>query len=446
MIKYKGHGSIRKMKKGATGVLFVSAALLFGAVNAVTASADEVSTPAPATVATESTAPKAEEPKVDVESPKTDVEAAPKAETPAPKVEAESPKTEESKSKEATPKEEAPKTEADLSKSYQDLKSLLNENNLRYKEEKAEYDTIQEATEAMDKQVKTAKDLIAKRDQLEKSIADKVKGTDKLRMVIYREDEVVYKTVEEAQKATEKQLADLQSDIQFVSEAKKVVEKLRSDLLEAGVTLEPKPVSWREIGTNRLYFTNEVKDFIEYTPKVLKAQREAKQAFEQVIADYRAKGLDITVDGIEGYRYSAVEDEVLKIKENLDKIYNKKLINDRYNMPTDPSFLKVTVKRPNVDVAEPYLPRLVSVVPKINLEASIQEVSVKHAVSDVTSDVKDVKGDEPAAPQAQELAYSASAKTLPNTGEKDSVALASAGVVMAVAGLLGLSQKRRQED
>ena len=446
MIKYKGHGSIRKMKKGATGVLFVSAALLFGAVNAVTASADEVSTPAPATVVTESTAPKAEEPKVDVESPKTDVEAAPKAETPAPKVEAESPKTEESKSKEATPKEEAPKTEADLSKSYQDLKSLLNENNLRYKEEKAEYDTIQEATEAMDKQVKTAKDLIAKRDQLEKSIADKVKGTDKLRMVIYREDEVVYKTVEEAQKATEKQLADLQSDIQFVSEANKVVEKRRSDLLEAGVTLEPKPVALREIGTNRLYFTNEVKDFIEYTPKVLKAQREAKQAFEQVIADYRAKGLDITVDGIEGYRYSAVEDEVLKIKENLDKIYNKKLINDRYNMPTDPSFLKVTVKRPNVDVAEPYLPRLVSVVPKINLEASIQEVSVKHAVSDVTSDVKDVKGDEPAAPQAQELAYSASAKTLPNTGEKDSVALASAGVVMAVAGLLGLSQKRRQED
>ena len=424
MIKYKGHGSIRKMKKGATGVLFVSAALLFGAVNAVTASADEVSTPAPATVVTESTAPKAEEPKVDVESPKT----------------------EESKSKEATPKEEAPKTEADLSKSYQDLKSLLNENNLRYKEEKAEYDTIQEATEAMDKQVKTAKDLIAKRDQLEKSIADKVKGTDKLRMVIYREDEVVYKTVEEAQKATEKQLADLQSDIQFVSEAKKVVEKLRSDLLEAGVTLEPKPVSWREIGTNRLYFTNEVKDFIEYTPKVLKAQREAKQAFEQVIADYRAKGLDITVDGIEGYRYSAVEDEVLDIKIKLDKIYNKKLINDRYNMPTDPSFLKVTVKRPNVDVAEPYLPRLVSVVPKINLEASIQEVSVKHAVSDVTSDVKDVKGDEPAAPQAQELAYSAPAKTLPNTGEKDSVALASAGVVMAVAGLLGLSQKRRQED
>lgn len=446
MIKYKGHGSIRKMKKGATGVLFVSAALLFGAVNAVTASADEVSTPAPATATTESTAPKAEAPKVDVESPKTDVEEAPKAETPAPKVEAESPKTEESKSKEAAPKEEAPKTEADLSKSYQDLKSLLNENNLRYKEEKAEYDTIQEATEAMDKQVKTAKDLIAKRDQLEKSIADKVKGTDKLRMVIYREDEVVYKTVEEAQKATEKQLADLQSDIQFVSEAKKVVEKLRSDLLEAGVTLEPKPVSWREIGTNRLYFTNEVKDFIEYNPKVLKAQREAKQAFEQVIADYRAKGLDITVDGTKENHYGAVVGDVLDIKIKLDKIYNKKLINDRYNMPTDPSFLKVTVKRPNVAVAEPYLPRLVSVVPKINLEASIQEVSVKHAVSDLTSDVKDVKGDEPAAPQAQELAYSAPAKTLPNTGEKDSVALASAGVVMAVAGLLGLSQKRRQED
>ena len=134
---------------------------------------------------------------------------------------------------------------------------------------------------------------------------------------------------------------------------------------------------------------------------------------------------------------------MLDIKIKLDKIYNKKLINDRYNMPTDPSFLKVTVKRPNVDLYEPYLPRLFAVVPKINLEASIQEVSVKHAVSDLTSDVK---GDEPVAPQAQELAYSAPAKTLPNTGEKGSVALASAGVVMAVAGLLGLSQKRRQED
>ena len=63
------------------------------------------------------------------------------------------------------------------------MKSLLNENNLRYKEEKAEYDTIQEATEAMDKQVKTAKDLIAKRDQLEKSIADKVKAAEALRMI-----------------------------------------------------------------------------------------------------------------------------------------------------------------------------------------------------------------------------------------------------------------------
>lgn len=446
MIKYKGHGSIRKMKKGATGVLFVSAALLFGAVNAVTASADEVSTPAPATVATESTAPKAEAPKVDVENPKTDVEEAPKAETPAPKVEAESPKTEESKSKEVAPKEEAPKTEADLSKSYQDLKSLLNENNLRYKEEKAEYDTIQEATEAMDKQVKTAKDLIAKRDQLEKSIADKVKEAEALRMIAYREDEVVYKTVEEAKKATEKQLADLQNDIQLVAKTKKIVEKLRFDLTNAGVTIEPQTEFWKNSGKSKAEFNSEVKDFIKYTNSALKAQREAKQAFEQVIADYRAKGLDITVDGIEGYRYSAVEDEVLDIKIKLDKIYNKKLINDRYNMPTDPSFLKVTVKRPNVDLYEPYLPRLFTVVPKINLEASIQEVSVKHAVSDVTSDVKDVKGDEPAAPQAQELAYSAPAKTLPNTGEKDSVALASAGVVMAVAGLLGLSQKRRQED
>ena len=441
MIKYKGHGSIRKMKKGATGVLFVSAALLFGAVNAVTASADEVSTPAPATATTESTAPKAEAPKVDVENPKTDVEEAPKAETPAPKVE--SPKTEESKSKEAAPKEEAPKTEADLSKSYQDLKSLLNENNLRYKEEKAEYDTIQEATEAMDKQVKTAKDLIAKRDQLEKSIADKVKEAEALRMIAYREDEVVYKTVEEAKKATEKQLADLQNDIQLVAKTKKIVEKLRFDLTNAGVTIEPQTEFWKNSGKSKAEFNSEVKDFIKYTNSALKAQREAKQAFEQVIADYRAKGLDITVDGIEGYRYSAVEDEVLDIKIKLDKIYNKKLINDRYNMPTDPSFLKVTVKRPNVDLYEPYLPRLFTVVPKINLEASIQEVSVKHAVSDLTSDVK---GDEPVAPQAQELAYSAPAKTLPNTGEKDSVALASAGVVMAVAGLLGLSQKRRQED
>ena len=436
MIKYKGHGSIRKMKKGATGVLFVSAALLFGAVNAVTASADEVSTPAPATVATESTAPKVEEPKVDVESPKTDVEAAPKAETPAPKVEAESPKTEESKSKEVAPKEEAPKTEADLSKSYQDLKSLLNENNLRYKEEKAEYD----------KQVKTAKDLIAKRDQLEKSIADKVKEAEALRMIAYREDEVVYKTVEEAKKATEKQLADLQNDIQLVAETKKIVEKMRSDLTNAGVKTDPQTEFWRNSGKSKAEFEFEIANVVRNVTNGLKAQREAKQAFEQVIADYRAKGLDITVDGTKENHYGAVVGDVLDIKIKLDKIYNKKLINDRYNMPTDPSFLKVTVKRPNVELYEPYLPRLFAVVPKINLEASIQEVSVKHTVSDLTSDVKDVKGDEPAAPQAQELAYSAPAKTLPNTGEKDSVALASAGVVMAVAGLLGLSQKRRQED
>ena len=446
MIKYKGHGSIRKMKKGATGVLFVSAALLFGAVNAVTASADEVSTPAPATVVTESTAPKAEAPKVDVESPKTDVEKAPKAETPAPKVEAESPKTEESKSKEAAPKEEAPKTEADLSKSYQDLKSLLNENNLRYKEEKAEYDTIQEATEAMDKQVKTAKDLITKRDQLEKSIADKVKEAEALRMIAYREDEVVYKTVEEAKKATEKQLADLQSDIQLVAKTKKLVEKSESDLKKAGVKIIPQTETWKNGGKTKAGLEFEIQNMLEHTAKALKAQHEADVAFDQVVTEYRAKGLDITVDGTVDNHHGAVVGDVLDIKIKLDKIYNKKLINDRYNMPTDPSFLKVTIKKPIVGFAEPYLPRLFVVVPKINLEASIQEVSVKHAVSDVTGDVKDVKGDEPAAPQAQELAYSAPAKTLPNTGEKGSVALASAGVVMAVAGLLGLSQKRRQED
>ena len=289
---------------------------------------------------------------------------------------------------------------------------------------------------------------ISEEDKIEevvtKSLAeDKVKEAEALRMIAYREDEVVYKTVEEAKKATEKQLADLQNDIQLVAKTKKIVEKLRFDLTNAGVTIEPQTEFWKNSGKSKAEFNSEVKKFINYTNSALKAQREAKQAFEQVIADYRAKGLDITVDGIEGYRYSAVEDEVLDIKIKLDKIYNKKLINDRYNMPTDPSFLKVTVKRPNVDLYEPYLPRLFAVVPKINLEASIQEVSVKHAVSDLTSDVK---GDEPVAPQAQELAYSAPAKTLPNTGEKGSVALASAGVVMAVAGLLGLSQKRRQED
>jgi len=149
---------------------------------------------------------------------------------------------------------------------------------------------------------------------------EKVKEAEALRMIAYREDEVVYKTVEEAKKATEKQLADLQNDIQLVAKTKKIVEKLRFDLTNAGVTIEPQTEFWKNSGKSKAEFNSEVKDFIKYTNSALKAQREAKQAFEQVIADYRAKGLDITVDGIEGYRYSAVEDEVLDIKIKLDKI------------------------------------------------------------------------------------------------------------------------------
>lgn len=255
MKQVKGHGFIRKNKAGkvVSGIVLGTALFMAGGV----ASADEVKP-------------------TEVKPTETVV-----AET---KVEE---KTDKVETKE-TPKAEEVKDQAGLDKKYSELTEQAKKQDVEVKEgEKVTHDTVESASKDLDEQSKKIDELAKGRDEANAKLQKAIEDAKAVGIKVDLEDKVTYSELAKGEEDIAKQVEELTALTTKVKDAQGRLAKVVADAKQAGVKFE---------GVKSV----ELKD-VEEAEKAIKeiiAQQKSVDAeLNKAVADAKAKGVNVTVEG-----------------------------------------------------------------------------------------------------------------------------------------------------
>lgn len=255
MKQVKGHGFIRKNKAGkvVSGIVLGTALFMAGGV----ASADEVKP-------------------TEVKPTETVV-----AET---KVEE---KTDKVETKE-TPKTEEVKDQAGLDKKYSELTEQAKKQDVEVKEgEKVTHDTVESASKDLDEQSKKIDELAKGRDEANAKLQKAIEDAKAVGIKVELEDKVTYTELAKGEEDIAKQVEELTALTTKVKDAQGRLAKVVADAKQAGVKFE---------GVKSV----ELKD-VEEAEKAIKeiiAQQKSVDAeLNKAVADAKAKGVNVTVEG-----------------------------------------------------------------------------------------------------------------------------------------------------
>ena len=270
-MKEQGHGFIRKNKAGkvVSGIILGTTMFLAGQV----ASADEVKAPTdvkPVATATTET-PKA----TNTEAPKQEVQAETK----------EAPKTEEVKD------------QAGLDKKYSELKDQAKKLDVEVKEDKkVTHKTVADASKDLDEQGKKLEELAKGRDEANAELQKVVKEAKALGIDVKLDDKVTYDDLDKAKEDIAKQVKELSALVTSVKEGKTRLDKAVSTAQSVGVKFEGvKNIDLKEGNLEAL--AKEVADAEKTLNDVASQQKTVSAELNKAIADAKAKGVNVTVEG-----------------------------------------------------------------------------------------------------------------------------------------------------
>lgn len=270
-MKEQGHGFIRKNKAGkvVSGIILGTTMFMAGQV----ASADEVKAPTDAKpVATATTeTPKA----TNTEAPKQEVQAETK----------EAPKTEEVKD------------QAGLDKKYSDLKEQGKKLDVELTEDKkVTHKTVADASKDLDEQGKKLEELAKGRDEANAELQKVVKEAQALGIDVKLDDKVMYDNLDKAKEDILKQVKELSALVTSVKEGKTRLAKAVTTAQSVGVKFEGvKNIDLKEGNLEAL--AKEVADAEKTLNEVASQQKTVSAELNKAIADAKAKGVNVTVEG-----------------------------------------------------------------------------------------------------------------------------------------------------
>ena len=373
MKKVTGHGSIRKFKNGAAGVLALST--LFLGVSQVSANETQVDAKTEVSKTTEATAPSKEKnlPEAD-NAPatdktevlkETDVEKKGNVDVPKDakedvvkqKKQSEHPLTVDSAIKElkdaglevvvekeivtTSPQEttkalenlkkqvtKALDTKKELDMAFLDLEEKAKKAGILTKEGKTlTFDTVKEAKEQLEKQAKEVNQLIETLDKEHEKLLNVAKEAQKAGIAIAVTPTLKADSVEDATAAISKQIDKLNALIKSVEENKALINSVTTKAKEAGVALEGEVVIDSRIGEEN-QLTEKTKNALKGLEVATNVQESTKKELAKLIEEARAKGLDITISGEKKVLISKVSEELDAVKAKI----NEGLANDTKKM------------------------------------------------------------------------------------------------------------------
>lgn len=255
MKQVKGHGFIRKNKAGkvVSGIVLGTAMFMASGV----ASADEVKP-------------------TEVKPTETVV-----AET---KVEE---KTDKVETKE-TPKTEEVKDQAGLDKKYSELTEQAKKQDVEVKEgEKVTHDTVESASKDLDEQSKKIDELAKGRDEANAKLQKAIEDAKAVGIKVELEDKVTYTELAKGEEDIAKQVGELTALTTKVKDAQGRLAKVVADAKQAGVKFEGvKSVELKDV--------EEAEKAIN---EIIAQQKSVDAELNKAVADAKAKGVNVTVEG-----------------------------------------------------------------------------------------------------------------------------------------------------
>ena len=270
-LKEQGRGFLRKKAgKLVSGIILGTTVALAGQV----ASADEVKAPTdvkPVATATTEETPKAtgtEAPKQEVQSETNEV-----------------------------PKTEEVKDQAGLDKKYSDLKEKGKDLDVELKEDKkVTHKTVADASKDLDEQGKKVEEIAKGRDEANAELQKVVKEAQALGIDVKFDDKVMYDDLDKAKEDIAKQVQELSALVSSVKEVQTRLSKAVETAQSAGVKFEGvKNIDLKEGNLEAL--AKEVADAEKTLNEVVSQQKTVSAELNKAIADAKAKGVDVTVDG-----------------------------------------------------------------------------------------------------------------------------------------------------
>lgn len=370
MKKVTGHGSIRKFKNGAAGVLALST--LFLGVSQVSANETQVDAKTEVSKTTEATTPSEEknlpelppEEKENLpEAPTTDktevlkeTEVEKKENVDVPKdakedvvkqkKQSEKPLTVDSAIKElkdaglevvvgkeivTTSPQETTKALENLKKqvtkaldakqeldmAFLDLKEKAKQAGILTKEGKTlTFDTAKEAKENLEKQAKEVNQLIEVLNKEHDKLLNVAKEAQKAGIAIAVTPALKADSVEDATAAISKQIDKLNTLIKSVEENKALINSVTNKAKEAGVAIESEIVIDSKIG-EEAQLTEKVSNTLKGLEVATNVQEPTKKELAKLVEEARAKGLDISISGEKKVLISKVSEELEAVKNKI---------------------------------------------------------------------------------------------------------------------------------
>lgn len=370
MTKVTGHGSIRKFKNGAAGVLALST--LFLGVSQVSANETQVDAKTEVSKTTEATTPSEEknlpelppEEKENLpEAPTTDktevlkeTEVEKKENVDVPKdakedvvkqkKQSEKPLTVDSAIKElkdaglevvvgkeivtTSPQEttkalenlkqqvtKALDAKQELDMAFLDLKEKAKQAGILTKEGKTlTFDTAKEAKENLEKQAKEVNQLIEVLNKEHDKLLNVAKEAQKAGIAIAVTPALKADSVEDATAAISKQIDKLNTLIKSVEENKALINSVTNKAKEAGVAIEGEIVIDSKIG-EEAQLTEKVSNTLKGLEVATNVQESTKKELVKLVEEARAKGLDISISGEKKVLISKVSEELEAVKNKI---------------------------------------------------------------------------------------------------------------------------------
>lgn len=219
-------------------------------------------------------------------------------------------------------------TKKELDMAFLDLEEKAKKAGILTKEGKTlTFDTAKEAKEQLEKQAKEVNQLIEILDKEHEKLLNVAKEAQKAGIAIAVTPALKADSVEDATAAISKQIDKLNALIKSVEENKALINSVTTKAKEAGVALEGEVVIDSRIGEEN-QLTEKTKNALKGLEVATNVQKSTKEELAKLIEEARAKGLDISISGEKKVLVSKVSEELDAVKAKI----NEGLANDTKKM------------------------------------------------------------------------------------------------------------------
>ena len=208
----------------------------------------------------------------------------------------------------------------ELNKSFTNLKNLANSIGLVVKDDKVvSFNDAKSAKDFLTNQINELNALVKSLNQENFKLEDAVNTAKSKGVTITKNSNSKVNSTTELTNSINQQIIKLQNLIKSVDESKSLINNATTKAKQSGLVLEGDTV----VNLNKTEDASKLKEKVQKALKDLedatKVQASTKSEFDKLVADARAKGLDVTILGTKKVNVTGISNELEAIKAKINK-------------------------------------------------------------------------------------------------------------------------------